>query len=100
MNFMIRSEENRWGLVTILYLAGYAMVFVLAAIGDSLPDSASAIWVYGGLLLITAGLVVLTRRFTKTRKWWLVLLFFSPASIAIFLIALINILMLIGVVHC
>ncbi len=101
IDFRSRSDRNRWWLVGGLYLAGYLVVAVAIGICDSLllADRSAAAVIYGGILLVTALLVVITRGLTKARTWWLLPLLVSPASVTVGMILLLNLLMYLGVAH-
>lgn len=95
---MQRSDHNRWIPVCLLVLAGWIAPVFLYGLSDVFypNDALSAVVFYGGTLLATAAVAFGVRRMTRMRRWWLISLFASPATLVLVFTVLVNLVLRFG----
>ena len=96
MNWKARCDQDRWGLVAMAYVIGYALMFALSKIYDLLYIFLAIVvpWPvqYAMMFVLSVAVAIMTRRFTKDPTWWLIPLFLSPLSVFLGFILLLDVL--------
>jgi hypothetical protein len=94
-----KEKVKRRGSMVSCYVAGYVLSIFLVMIGDSPRFRSSfALILYGGMFVISLGLIPITKKLTRHRRWWMIPLFLSPFSCAMELILILNVLLYLNLV--
>lgn len=89
---MQRSDRNRWVTVGLLVAVGWIVPLLLYGLADLFypGDVLSVVVFYGGTLATTAAITYGVRRMTRTRRWWLIPLLASPATLVLVFTVAVN----------
>lgn len=95
MTKKVRSDIERRGLLVCWYVGAYLLsgLFILVADSPRYCGKSSWSFFYGAMLVMSAGLFVMSKRLSTTRTWWLPPLFLSPFFLAFWLILILNVLL-------